>query len=147
MHHFAYRRGVSHQNVLHAEEVDLVDLAAAIGTPFYCYSSATLERHFRVFEAAVPKGALIAYAVKANGNLSVIKTLAALGAGADIVSAGELKRALAGGVPASKIVERPYRREDRERVRDICWSVAPAGSKTLLRSAMTFANPKSRILA
>jgi diaminopimelate decarboxylase len=99
MNHFEYRNGI-----LHAEGVAIPAIAAAVGTPFYCYSTATLERHFRVFEEAVPKGTLIAYAVKANGNLSVIKTLAALGAGADIVSQGELKRALAGGVPASKIV-------------------------------------------
>lgn len=99
MNHFHYRNGV-----LHAEDVPVAEIAAAVGTPFYCYSSATLERHYRVFESAVPKNTLIAYAVKANGNLSVIKTLAALGAGADIVSAGELKRALAGGVPAAKIV-------------------------------------------
>jgi diaminopimelate decarboxylase len=99
MNHFEYRGGV-----YHAEDVPIPEIAKAVGTPFYCYSTATLERHFRVFEAAMPKGALIAYAVKANGNIAVIKTLAKLGAGADIVSVGELKRALAGGVPASKIV-------------------------------------------
>jgi diaminopimelate decarboxylase len=99
MNHFDYRDGV-----LHAEDVPIPEIAAAVGTPFYCYSTATLERQFRVFEASMPKGALIAYAVKANGNVSVIATLARLGAGADIVSGGELKRALAGGVPASKIV-------------------------------------------
>lgn len=99
MNHFEYRDGV-----LHAEDVPVAEIAKAVGTPFYCYSSATLERHYRVFEAAMPKGALIAYAVKANGNVAVIATLAKLGAGADIVSGGELKRALAGGVPASKIV-------------------------------------------
>ena len=99
MNHFSYRNGE-----LHAEEVAIGEIASAVGTPLYCYSSATLERHFRVFEAALPKGTLIAYAVKANGNLAVIRTLARLGAGADIVSAGELKRALAAGIPASKIV-------------------------------------------
>jgi diaminopimelate decarboxylase len=99
MNHFTYRDGV-----LHAEDVSIPEIAKAVGTPFYCYSTATLERHYRVFEAALPKGTLVAYAVKANGNLSVIKTLAKLGAGADIVSLGELKRAIAGGVPASKIV-------------------------------------------
>lgn len=99
MNHFAFRDGV-----LHAEDVPIPEIAKAVGTPFYCYSTATLERHYRVFEAAMPQGTLIAYAVKANGNLSVIKTLARLGAGADIVSVGELKRALAGGVPPSKIV-------------------------------------------
>lgn len=99
MNHFEYKNGE-----LHAEDVSIASIAASVGTPFYCYSSATLERHYRVFEAALPEGTLIAYAVKANGNLSVIRTLARLGAGADIVSSGELKRALAGGVPPSKIV-------------------------------------------
>ena len=89
MHHFVYRNGV-----MHAEAVDLVKLADAVGTPFYCYSTATLERHYRVFAGAfadVP--ALVCYAMKANSNQAVIKTLAALGAGADVVSEGELKRA------------------------------------------------------
>jgi diaminopimelate decarboxylase len=99
MNHFTYRDGV-----LYAEDVPLPEIAKAVGTPFYCYSTATLERHYRVFEAAMPKGTLVAYAVKANGNLSVIKTLAKLGAGADIVSLGELKRVIAAGVVASKIV-------------------------------------------
>ena len=99
MNHFSYRNGE-----LHAEDVAIREIASAVDTPFYCYSSATLERHFRVFEAALPKDTLIAYAVKANGNLAVIRTLALLGAGADIVSVGELKRALAGGIPAAKIV-------------------------------------------
>jgi len=106
MHHFAYRRGVSHKNVLHAEEVDLSDLAAAVGTPFYCYSTATLERHFRVFAgafAAAP-GTLVCYSVKANSNLGVLATLARLGAGMDVVSEGELKRALAVKVSPEKIV-------------------------------------------
>ena len=99
MNHFEYLGGV-----YHCEDVPIPEIARAVGTPFYCYSTATLERHFRVFEAAMPKGALVAYAVKANGSIAVIKTLARLGAGADIVSVGELKRALAGSVPASKIV-------------------------------------------
>jgi diaminopimelate decarboxylase len=106
MHHFAYRRGASHQNVLHAEEVDLVDLAAAVGTPFYCYSTATLERHYRVFAdafAAQP-GTLVCYSIKANSNLGVLATLARLGAGMDVVSEGELRRALAVKVPADRIV-------------------------------------------
>jgi diaminopimelate decarboxylase len=100
MHHFAYRNGV-----LHAEAVNLADLAQAVGTPFYCYSTATLERHYRVFAGAfadVPS--LVCYAVKANSNQAVIATLARLGAGADVVSGGELKRALAAGVPADKIM-------------------------------------------
>jgi diaminopimelate decarboxylase len=106
MHHFAYRRGVSHNNVLHAEEVDLADLAAAIGTPFYCYSTATLERHYRVFAdafAAAPD-TLVCYSVKANSNLGVLATLARLGAGMDVVSEGELRRALAVKVPPERIV-------------------------------------------
>jgi diaminopimelate decarboxylase len=99
MHHFAFREGV-----LHAEAVSLVDLAEAVGTPFYCYSSATLERHYRLFAglfADVPS--LVCYALKANSNQAVIATLARLGAGADVVSGGELKRARAAGVPAEKI--------------------------------------------
>src|ERR1041385_3034043 len=100
MHHFDYRHGV-----LHAEAVNLVDLAQAVGTPFYCYSTATLERHYRVFAGAfadVPS--LVCYSVKANSNQAVIATLAKLGAGADVVSGGELKRALAAGVPRDKIM-------------------------------------------
>jgi diaminopimelate decarboxylase len=105
MHHFAYRRGVSHANVLHAEEVDLCDLAAAVGTPFYCYSTATLERHYRVFAEAFAAhpDTLVCYSVKANSNLGVLATLAKLGAGMDIVSEGELRRALAVNVPPQRI--------------------------------------------
>ena len=100
MHHFDYRHGV-----LHAEAVDLVDLASAVGTPFYCYSTATLERHYQVFaEAFADVPALVCYAMKANSNQAVIKTLADLGAGADVVSAGELKRARAAGIPPEKIM-------------------------------------------
>ena len=99
MNHFSYRDGV-----LHAEHVDLEALAATVGTPFYCYSSATLERHYRIFAEAFPKGSLIAFSVKANGNLAVLRTLAKLGAGADVVSGGELKKALAAGIPGNRIV-------------------------------------------
>ena len=100
MHHFAYRDGV-----LHAEAVNLVSLAEAVGTPFYCYSTATLERHYRVFaDAFADVPSLVCYAVKSNSNQAVIATLAKLGAGADVVSGGELKRALAAGVPAGKIM-------------------------------------------
>ena len=95
MNHFDYRNGV-----LHAEAVNLIELADAVGTPFYCYSTATLERHYRVFsEAFAGEKALICYAMKANSNQSVLRTLAKLGAGADVVSGGELKRALAAGIP------------------------------------------------
>ena len=105
MHHFAYRRGVSDTSVLHAEEVDLCDLASAVGTPFYCYSTATLERHYRVFAEAFAanEGALVCYSVKANSNLGVLATLAKLGAGMDVVSEGELRRALAVNVPPERI--------------------------------------------
>jgi diaminopimelate decarboxylase len=100
MHHFAYRDGV-----LHAEGVNLASLAEAVGTPFYCYATATLERHYRVFaEAFAGVPSLVCYAVKANSNQAVIATLARLGAGADVVSGGELKRALKAGVPAGKIM-------------------------------------------
>ncbi len=99
MHHFAYRGGA-----LHAEEVDLARIAREIGTPFYCYSSATIERHFRVFsEAFAGMPALVYYAMKANSNQAVLATLARLGAGMDVVSEGELRRALAAGAPAGKI--------------------------------------------
>lgn len=99
MHHFATKNGI-----MHAEDIDLTKLAAEIGTPFYCYSTATLTRHFEVFKAAfsgLPH--LVCYAVKANSNQAVLKTLARLGAGMDVVSEGELRRALAAGVPADKI--------------------------------------------
>lgn len=100
MHHFEYRDGI-----LHAEDVAIPEIAAATGTPFYCYSSATLERHYRVFsEAFRGQPARVCYAVKANSNLAVIATLARLGAGADVVSEGELRRAVAAGVPPRKIV-------------------------------------------
>lgn len=100
MHHFDYRNGV-----LFAEDVDLIVLAERVGTPFYCYSTATLERHYRVFsEAFTGTPALVCYALKANSNQAVVATLARMGAGADIVSGGELARALKAGVPADKIV-------------------------------------------
>ncbi|WP_445505271.1 diaminopimelate decarboxylase [Microvirga sp. G4-2] len=100
MHHFAYRDGV-----LHAEDVSLRRLADEVGTPFYCYSTATLERHYRVLaEAFADTDALVCYAMKANSNQAVLKTLARLGAGMDIVSEGELRRALAAGVPGERVV-------------------------------------------
>jgi diaminopimelate decarboxylase len=100
MQHFAYRNGV-----LHAEAVNLVDLAQAVGTPFYCYSTATLTRHYQVFAGAFADvDALVCYAMKANSNQAVIKTLAGLGAGADVVSAGELARARAAGIPPEWIM-------------------------------------------
>jgi diaminopimelate decarboxylase len=100
MNHFDYRDGV-----LHAEAVSLSAIADAVGTPFYCYSTATLERHYRVFsDAFAGEKAVICYAMKANSNQSVLRTLARLGAGADVVSGGELKRALAAGIPPGKIL-------------------------------------------
>jgi diaminopimelate decarboxylase len=98
--HFLYKNGV-----LHAEDVALTDIAAAVGTPFYVYSTATLERHYRLFEEALaPLPHLICYAMKANSNQAVIRTLAALGAGMDVVSGGEYLRAKAAGVPGDRIV-------------------------------------------
>lgn len=97
---FGYRHGE-----LCAEEVALAQIAAKIGTPFYCYSSAAVERRYKQFAAAfadVP--ATIHYALKANSNLAIVRTLARLGAGADVVSEGELRRALAAGVPAERII-------------------------------------------
>src|SRR3981081_1573372 len=100
MHHFAYRH-----RVLHAEAVNLVDLAQAVGTPFYCYSTATLTRHYEVFAGAFADvQALVCYAMKANSNQAVIKTLADLGAGADVVSGGELRRARVAGIAPDKIM-------------------------------------------
>ena len=100
MNHFQYRQGI-----LHAEDVPLPQIAAEVGTPFYCYSTATLERHYNVFSGAfgdIPT--LVCYAMKANSNQSVLTTLARLGCGADVVSGGELKRALAAGIPPEKIM-------------------------------------------
>ena len=99
MHQFAYRQGL-----LHAEDVNLADLAAAVGTPFYCYSTATLERHYRVFaDAFSGLDAEVCYSVKANSNLGVLATLARAGAGMDVVSEGEIRRVLAVGVTPEKI--------------------------------------------
>jgi diaminopimelate decarboxylase len=100
VNHFDYRDGV-----LHAEDVAIPDIARAVGTPFYCYSTATLTRHFCVFRNAFAGlDALVCYAMKANSNQAVLATLARLGAGADVVSEGEMRRALAAGIPADKIL-------------------------------------------
>jgi diaminopimelate decarboxylase len=110
MHHFAYRLGV-----LHAEAVNLAELAARVGTPFYCYSTATIERHYQVFAGAFADvSALVCYAMKANSNQAVITTLARLGAGADVVSEGELKRARAAGIPPQKIMFSGVGKTERE---------------------------------
>ena len=100
MHHFSYRDGT-----FHAEDVSLQHMADEIGTPFYCYSTATLRRHYQVMDTAfADTDHMICYAMKANSNQAVIKTMADMGAGMDVVSEGELRRALAAGVPARKIV-------------------------------------------
>jgi diaminopimelate decarboxylase len=110
MHHFSYRDGR-----LHAEDVDLTGLADAVGTPFYCYSTATLERHYNLFAKAVgaPK-ARVFFAMKANSNLAVLQTLARLGAGADTVSEGEIRKAMAAGIPADAIVFSGVGKADQE---------------------------------
>jgi diaminopimelate decarboxylase len=100
MHHFSYRNGE-----LHAEDVSLARLAADVGTPFYCYSTATLERHYQVLASAFAGlDTLVCFAVKSNSNQAVLATLARLGAGMDVVSEGELRRARAAGVSADKII-------------------------------------------
>ncbi|MFD2236683.1 diaminopimelate decarboxylase [Aureimonas populi] len=110
MNHFQYVDGV-----LHAEDVDLRRVAHDVGTPFYCYSTATLTRHYRVFaEAFADIDALVCYAMKANSNQAVLRTLADLGSGADVVSGGELARALAAGIPAEKIMFSGVGKQDWE---------------------------------
>ncbi len=100
MSHFAYRDGA-----LCAEEVPLARVAVEVGTPLYCYSTAAIVDHYRAFaEAFAGQPATICYALKANSNLAVVRTLAELGAGADVLSEGELKRALAAGVAPQRIV-------------------------------------------
>lgn len=100
MHHFEYRNGE-----LHCEDVAVSDLVERFGTPIYIYSTATLERHFKVLaDAFETQACLIAYAMKANSNQAVLATLARMGSGADVVSAGEMRRAIAAGIPASKVV-------------------------------------------
>ena len=100
MDHFLYRNGV-----LHAEDVPLPEIAAAVGTPVYVYSAATLTRHYGLFvEALQPLPHLVCFAVKSNGNLAVLKLLGDLGAGMDVVSEGEYRRARAAGVPGERIV-------------------------------------------
>jgi len=100
MDHFLYRDGA-----LYAEDVPVTEIAAEVGTPFYCYSTATLERHFRLFDEALEgTDHLVCYAMKAASNQAILKTLAAVGAGMDVVSGGEYARAKAAGVPGDKIV-------------------------------------------
>jgi len=100
MHHFAYQNGI-----LHAENVSIADIAREVGTPFYCYSSATIERHCRVFGESFPDmRTKLCFSVKANSNLAVLRTLALQGAGADVVSGGEIRRALKAGFKGSDLV-------------------------------------------
>jgi diaminopimelate decarboxylase len=100
MNHFDYKN-----SALCCEDVKLADIADAVGTPCYVYSTATLERHLKVFrEAFAPRDVLVAFAVKANANIAVLATLARKGAGADTVSQGEIERALKAEVPAEKII-------------------------------------------
>jgi diaminopimelate decarboxylase len=100
VNHFHYRGGV-----LHAEDVAIPAIAGVVGTPFYCYSTATLTRHYNVFaKAFAGMDSLVCYALKANSNQAVLRVLAKLGAGADVVSEGEMRRALAAGFPANKIL-------------------------------------------
>ncbi|NEX46175.1 diaminopimelate decarboxylase [Pseudotabrizicola algicola] len=100
MDHFLYRNGL-----LHAEDVAIADIAATVGTPFYCYSAATLTRHYHLFtEALSPLPHLVCFAIKSLSNVAVLKLLGDLGAGMDVVSAGEYRRARAAGVPGERIV-------------------------------------------
>jgi len=100
MDHFLYQNGI-----LHAEDVPLPEIAAAVGTPFYVYSQATLSRHYRLFdEALAGMDHLVCYAMKANSNQAVLRVMAELGAGVDVVSGGEYARALAAGFPGERIV-------------------------------------------
>lgn len=100
MDHFLYKNGV-----LHAEDVALADIAAQVGTPFYCYSTATLTRHYQLFtEALSPLPHLVCFSIKSLSNVAVLKVLGDLGAGMDVVSGGEYMRARAAGVPGEKIV-------------------------------------------
>lgn len=100
MHHFPYQDGV-----LHAESVPLPQIAEAVGTPCYVYAQSTITRHYTVFaEALAPLGVTVCYALKANDNLAVVTALARLGAGGDVVSAGELRQALRAGIPPERII-------------------------------------------
>ena len=110
MHHFHYQDGV-----LHAESVALPELARGVETPFYCYSAATIRRHYTVFSQALSDmNAMVCYAMKANSNQAVLTLLAKLGAGMDVVSEGELRRARAAGVPGERVTFSGVGKTDRE---------------------------------
>ncbi|HTN99025.1 MAG TPA: diaminopimelate decarboxylase [Nordella sp.] len=138
MHHFAYKDGH-----LHAEEVSLKVIAEEVGTPFYCYSTATLERHYRVYDEAFQgQDHAICYSMKANSNQAVVKTLVDLGSGIDVVSEGELRRALALGVPGRKIVFSGVGKTAREmalalKERIACFNVESEPELELLSSVAT----------
>jgi diaminopimelate decarboxylase len=138
MHHFAYKDGH-----LHAEEVSLRVLAEDVGTPFYCYSTATLERHYRVYDEAFHgQDHAICYSMKSNSNQAVVKTLVDLGSGIDVVSEGELRRALALGVPGRKIVFSGVGKTAREmalalKERIACFNVESEPELELLASVAT----------
>jgi diaminopimelate decarboxylase len=138
MHHFAYKDGH-----LHAEEVSLRVIAEDVGTPFYCYSTATLERHYRVYDEAFHgQDHAICYSMKANSNQAVVKTLVDLGSGIDVVSEGELRRALALGVPGRKIVFSGIGKTAREmaialKERIACFNVESEPELELLASVAT----------
>jgi diaminopimelate decarboxylase len=138
MHHFAYKDGH-----LHAEEVSLRVIAEDVGTPFYCYSTATLERHYRVYDEAFHgQDHAICYSMKANSNQAVVKTLVDLGSGIDVVSEGELRRALALGVPSRKIVFSGVGKTTREmalalKERIACFNVESEPELELLASVAT----------
>jgi diaminopimelate decarboxylase len=135
MHHFSYVDGM-----LHAEDVSIAAIAEEVGTPFYCYSTATLERHYRVFDEAFGSSDhQIFYSMKANSNQAVVKTLADLGAGMDVVSEGELRRALALGIPGRKIVFSGVGKTAREMALALsesiaCFNVESEGELQLLNS-------------
>jgi len=100
MHHFSYQNGI-----LHAEAVSLSEIAEKVGTPLYCYSTATLQRHYQVFSDAFEgRDMMVCFSVKANSNIAVLRTLGEMGAGMDVVSEGEIRRARAAGIPADRIV-------------------------------------------
>jgi len=110
VNHFDYIDGI-----LHAENVPVPQIAKAVGTPFYCYSTATLERHYNVFSNSFGEmDTLVCYAMKANSNQAILATLARLGSGADVVSAGELQRAIQAGIPPEKIVFSGVGKKDEE---------------------------------
>lgn len=138
MHHFTYKDGH-----LHAEEVSLKVIAEEVGTPFYCYSTATLERHYRVYDEAFQgQDHVICYSMKANSNQAVVKTLVDLGSGIDVVSEGELRRALALGVPGRKIVFSGVGKTAREmalalKERIACFNVESEPELELLASVAT----------